>query len=415
VIFLYNTGLLLFWLGVRVGALFYPKARKLVRGQRGGLRKLKRAMENRGQRKVAWFHCASLGEFEQGRPVIERLRSREPDIFILLTFFSPSGYEVRKNYSVADYVCYLPFDLWWVSRKFVQIAAPHVAIFVKYEFWYHYLKSLKRQGVKAYVISAIFREQQVFFDQLFGRFFVKILGFFEHIFVQNDDSLDLLDSVGIRNASYAGDTRFDRVLEVAAGASALPQLAQLASPDKVTLVAGSTWPRDEELLADLVNKIPNMKLIVAPHEVSESGVRSLLARFEKPALRYSQWKENMGVNLAAYSIFVVDAVGFLSSLYRFGRVAYVGGGFGVGIHNILEAAVFGIPVIFGANYKKFREATDLVEQGGAFSVSSALELINVVGMLSVNRQRYEQSCSTCRTYVAQHKGATEAIMNSIAI
>lgn len=414
-IFLYNIGLLLFWLGAHAGALFYPKARKLVRGQRGGLRKLKRAMENRGQRKVAWFHCASLGEFEQGRPVIERLRSREPDMFILLTFFSPSGYEVRKSYAVADYVCYLPFDLWWVSQRFVRIAAPHVAIFVKYEFWYHYLKSLKRQGVKTYVVSAIFREQQVFFDQLFGRFFVKILGFFEHIFVQNDDSLDLLDSVGIRNASYAGDTRFDRVLEVAAGASALPQLAQLASPEKITLVAGSTWPRDEELLADLVNKMPNMKLIVAPHEVSESGVRSLLARFEKPALCYSQWKENMDVNLAAYSVFVVDAVGFLSSLYRFGRVAYVGGGFGVGIHNILEAAVFGIPVIFGANYKKFREATDLVEQGGAFSVSSAPELINVVGMLSVNRQRYEQSCSTCRDYVVQHKGATEVIMNSIAI
>ncbi|MDR1416790.1 MAG: 3-deoxy-D-manno-octulosonic acid transferase [Prevotellaceae bacterium] len=414
-IFLYNIGLLLFWLGVHVSALFYPKARKLALGQRGWLRKLKRAMETRGQRKVAWVHCASLGEFEQGRPVIERLRSREPDLFILLTFFSPSGYEVRKNYAAADYVCYLPFDLWWVARRFVRVAAPDIAIFVKYEFWYHYLNSLKQQGVKAYVISAIFREQQAFFDHLYGRFFVKILGFFEHIFVQNDDSLDLLDSVGIRNASYAGDTRFDRVLEVAANANALPQLAQLASPKKITLVAGSTWPRDEELLADLVNKTPNMKLIVAPHEVSEGGVRNLLARFEKPALRYSQWNEDMDVNLADYSVFVVDAVGFLSSLYRFASIAYVGGGFGVGIHNILEAAVFGIPVIFGDNYKKFREATDLVELGGAFPVLSALELVNVVGMLNVDKQRYEQSCSTCRRYVAQHRGATEAIINSIAV
>jgi 3-deoxy-D-manno-octulosonic-acid transferase len=413
-IFLYNTGLLLYWLGVHAGALFYPKARRLARGQRWALRRLKRAMANRGQRRVVWVHCASLGEFEQGRPLIDKLRSRHPDIFILLTFFSPSGYEVRKGYPAADYVCHLPFDFWWVACRFVRIAAPDVAVFVKYEFWYHYLKALKRQGAKTYVISAIFREQQAFFDRLYGKFFVRILGFCEHIFVQDDESLDLLDSVGVHNASYAGDTRFDRVLEVAASASALPQLAQLTSPAYLTLVAGSTWPPDEELLAGLVNKTPNMKLIIAPHEVSEGDVRSLLTLFEKPAIRYSQWRENMdSVNLDEYSIFIVDAVGFLASLYRFGDIAYVGGGFGVGIHNILEAAVFGIPVIFGASYKKFREATDLVALGGAFPISSAMELLTVVGTLSLHRQRYEKCCSVCRAYVQQHKGATEVILSSI--
>lgn len=410
---MYNVGLLLYGLAMHVGALFYPKARKLVCGQRRALRELKRAMAGRGQRKVAWFHCASLGEFEQGRPVIEALRRQRPDAFVLLTFFSPSGYEVRKNYAVADCVCYMPLDLWWVAQRFVKLVAPDIVVFVKYEFWYNYLKQLHRQGVKAYVVSAIFREQQAFFDQLYGKFFVRMLSFCEHIFVQNSDSLDLLDSVGVSNASCAGDTRFDRVLEVAATANALPQLSQFAAPDKLTLVAGSTWPPDEELLARLVNKIPNMKLIIAPHEVSESRMLGLLAKFSKPALCYSQWQKNTEVNLADYSIFVVDAVGFLSSLYRFGSMAYVGGGFGAGIHNILEAAVFGIPVIFGSNYQKFREATDLARLGGAFPVSSPAELLNVVTMLSCDSQRREQSGNTCLSYVQQHKGATEIIMKRL--
>ncbi|MDR0565617.1 MAG: 3-deoxy-D-manno-octulosonic acid transferase [Prevotellaceae bacterium] len=412
-VFLYNVGLLLYWAGVHVGALVHPKARKLVCGHCGALRKLKQAMSRRGQRKVAWFHCASLGEFEQGRPLIEALRRRRPDTFVLLTFFSPSGYEVHRRYAAADYVCYLPIDLWWVARRFVQLAAPDIAVFVKYEFWYNYLSRLHRQGVKTYIVSAIFREQQAFFDQLYGKFFVRMLSFCEHIFVQNSDSLDLLDSVGVSNASCAGDTRFDRVIEVAATANALPQLAAFAAPDALTLVAGSTWPPDEAMLAELVDKIPRLKLIVAPHEVSEGRAISLCAKLGKPALLYSQWQQNREINLAGYRVFVVDAVGFLSSLYRFGALAYVGGGFGAGIHNILEAAVFGIPVIFGSRYKKFCEATDLVRLGGAFSVASAAELLSVVDMLCNNRQRCEQSGNTCRTYVQHHKGATGIIMSSL--
>ncbi|MDR3366225.1 MAG: 3-deoxy-D-manno-octulosonic acid transferase [Prevotellaceae bacterium] len=413
-IFLYNAGLLLYWAGAHVAALFNPKARRLVRGHRGALRKLSQGLAGRGQRKVVWFHCASLGEFEQGRPVIEALRRQHPEAFVLLTFFSPSGYEVRKGYAAADCVCYMPLDLWWLARRFVKLAAPQVAVFIKYEFWYNYLRQLHRQGAKTYVVSAIFREQQAFFDQLYGKFFVGMLGFYEHIFVQNSDSLDLLDSVGICNASCSGDTRFDRVLEVAATANALPELSSFAAPDALTLVAGSTWPPDETLLADLINKTPGMKLIVAPHEVSESRTLGLLAKFGKPALRYSQWQKNMEVNLTDYSIFVVDAVGFLSSLYRFGSMAYVGGGFGAGIHNILEAAVFGIPVIFGSCYQKFREATDLVRLGGAFSVSSSPELLKVAHTLSTNSLRREQSGSTCRSYVLQHRGATEIIMKQLA-
>ncbi|MDR3189056.1 MAG: 3-deoxy-D-manno-octulosonic acid transferase [Prevotellaceae bacterium] len=413
-IFLYNIGLLLYWTGAHVGAIFHPKARKLVRGHRGALRRLKQAMSGRGQRKVAWFHCASLGEFEQGRPVMEALRRQHPDVFVLLTFFSPSGYEVRKNYAAADFVCYLPLDLWWVARRFVKLAAPHVAVFVKYEFWYHYLRQLHRQGVKTYVVSAIFRRQQAFFSPLYGKFFVRMLSLYEQIFVQNSESLDLLGAVSIGNASCSGDTRFDRVLEVAATANALPQLAHFAAPNQLTLVAGSTWPPDEELLAELMRKTPNLKLIIAPHEVSESRTLGLLAKFNQPALRYSQWQKNMEANLAGYNIFVVDAVGFLSSLYRFGAMAYVGGGFGVGIHNILEAAVFGVPVIFGSCYQKFREATDLVRLGGAFSVSSPAELHSVVSTLRSNSRLREQSGSTCQSYVQQHRGATEIIMEQLS-
>lgn len=410
---MYNIGLLLYLAGVHAAALFHPKARKLVCGHRRALRELEQGMSRRGQRKVAWFHCASLGEFEQGRPVIEALRRRRPDTFVLLTFFSPSGYEVRRRYAAADCVCYMPLDLWWVARKFVALAAPDVAVFVKYEFWYNYLSRLHRQGVRTYIVSAIFREQQAFFDQLYGKFFVRMLSFCDHLFVQNSESLDLLDSVGISNASLSGDTRFDRVLEVAATANALPQLAQFAAPDALTLVAGSTWPPDEALLADLVSKIPGIKLIVAPHEVSKSRAIGLLEKFNRPALLYSQWQKNREVNLADYSIFVVDAVGFLSSLYRFGALAYVGGGFGAGVHNILEAAVFGVPVIFGGNHKKFREATDLVRLGGAFSVSSSAELLHVVDMLGSNRQLCEQRGSTCRSYVLQHRGATEIIVSHL--
>ncbi|MDR3297343.1 MAG: 3-deoxy-D-manno-octulosonic acid transferase [Prevotellaceae bacterium] len=412
---LYNIGIFLYWLGLQVASPFYGKARKLARGQRGALRKLEAAMALRNGRQVVWMHCASLGEFEQGRPILEQLRRERPNTFILLSFFSPSGYEVRKSYAGVDYVCYLPLDLRRNARRFVHIAAPSIAIFVKYELWYNYLQTLHQQGVKTYVVSAIFREQQAFFDRAYGNFFVQMLRWCEHIFVQNRESLRLLAEVDVHNASLAGDTRFDRVLEVATNANTLPELSGFAASSEYTLVAGSTWPADEALLAELVNNTPDLKLIIAPHEVSESRVRSLIALFKRPALRYSQWRHSKPTELASYQIFVVDAIGFLSSLYRFGHAAYVGGGFGVGIHNTLEAAVFGIPVFFGPNYQRFGEACDLVQVGGAFCVQSTSDLVRTVGILRTNPACYQAACNASRSYVEQHAGATGRVMRNLKI
>ncbi len=409
---LYNIGMLLYWLAIHIAAPFHGKAAKWVKGRRELFSQLEQVLSKRGNRPLAWFHCASLGEFEQGRPVIEALRVQHPEYFILVTFFSPSGYDVRKNYNGADHVCYMPVDLPRTAKRFVNMVNPTIAIFVKYEFWYNHLNALKQAGAKTYVISAIFRENQAFFDRLFGALFVQMLHFCEHIFVQNKESLSLLADIGVYNASYSGDTRFDRVLTVAATAKTLPQLTDFAQ-NQIVLVAGSTWPPDENLLADMVNKSPDLKLIIAPHEIGESGIKHTLSLFQKPAITYSELQKNPSVNLADYSVFVVDAIGFLASLYRFGAMAYIGGGFGVGIHNTLEAAVYGVPVIFGSNYQRFKEAVDLVEQGGAFSVANLPELQQVVGRLRNDKTAYDNSCSISKAYVQQRKGATDIIMQRI--
>ncbi len=411
-LFFYNIGIFLYWLAVHVAAPFDAKAAKWVKGRRRLFAQLEQALKHRGNRPLAWFHCASLGEFEQGRPVIEALKLQHPEYFIVVTFFSPSGYEVRKSYAGADCVCYMPADFPGNARRFVNMLKPTVALFIKYEFWYNHFSELKKAGVKTYIVSAIFRENQAFFDRLFGGLFVQMLHLCEHIFVQNKESLTLLMGIGVSNASYSGDTRFDRVLAVASTAQTMPQLSGFAQ-GKVVVVAGSTWPPDEALLADLINKMPDMKLIVAPHEISEGGVRRTIALFQKPVVTYSQLKQNPNINLADYSVFVVDAIGFLASLYRFGGMAYVGGGFGVGIHNTLEAAVYGLPVIFGPEYKKFKEAVDLVEQGGAFSVSNLSELQRVVSKLRGDAALYERSCGVSKNYVQQRKGATDIIMRKV--
>ena len=410
--FLYTIGILLFRLGVQLAVPFSPKAAQWVRGRRRLFAQLRQALSARGSRPLAWVHCASLGEFEQGRPVIEAIRAQHPEYFVLVTFFSPSGYEVRKGYRGADHVCYLPADLPRSARRFVRMVQPTVAIFVKYELWYHHLRALRSVGARVYLISAIFSREQAFFNRALGAFFVRMLHMCEHIFVQTKGSLPLLAELGVHHASYAGDTRFDRVLAVAASAHALPQLADFAQGQTV-IVAGSTWAPDERLLADLVNHTPGLKLIVAPHEVSEGGVRHTLALMHKPAITHSAWQQSPGAGLAGYSVFVVDAVGFLSSLYRFGTIAYVGGGFGVGIHNTLEAAVYGIPVIFGTNYRSFAEAVDLVALGGAYSVGSLPELQHAVGALRSNHALRERSGDACRRYVQQHGGATEVVMKKI--
>lgn len=402
---LYNLAVGLMALGIRLAAPFNAKARLWVRGRRRIFHRLKEAVDPSAP--LIWFHAASLGEFEQGRPVIEAFRSAHPGHKILVTFYSPSGYEIRKNYPGADYIFYLPADTPGNVRRFMRIVRPSIAVFIKYEFWVNYLLALQRSGAKSFVISAIFRPSQSFFRP-WGGLMRRALGTFEHIFVQNEASKELLATIGINRVSVTGDTRFDRVYTIAQAAQQLPPVARFAAGSRV-LVAGSTWPADEELLLQLMREAPDgTKFIVAPHEIEETRIRKMIAAYPGSALRYTELTP--GSDLEGASLLVIDTIGILSSVYRYGRWSYIGGGFGVGIHNTLEAATFGLPLAFGPRYEKFQEARELIEAGGARSVAEPEELFDWFRSLSTDEQRYEQSRRACREYVLAHKGATEQIM-----
>lgn len=316
-----------------------------------------------------WFHASSLGEFEQGRPIMERLRSSHPDYGILLTFYSPSGYEVRKNYSGADLVCYLPFDTLVHVRRFLDLVHPKMAFFIKYEFWPNYLHFLKKRQVPTYLISGIFRPNQLFFRS-YGLFYRRLLDTFTHIFVQNQVSVDLLKSIGrTEEVSISGDTRYDRVLEIRAAAKELPvaESFKINAKGKTILIAGSSWPKDEELFIPYFNEHSELKLILAPHEIHEDHLRAIESQLKRPFQRYTQTTPEKAADC---DCLIIDCFGLLSSIYRYGDIAYIGGGFGTGIHNTLEAAVYGIPVLFGPNYAKFHEAKELIACGGAFDINS---------------------------------------------
>lgn len=406
--FIYNIGMWLMALGGRIWALFDSKTKAAMQGRRGLIGKIEKAITP-GDR-IVWVHCASLGEFEQGRPVVEAIRTSRPEYKIALTFFSPSGYEIRKNYPGADYIFYLPIDTPRNARRFIRAVRPEIAIFVKYEFWLNYLRQLRLSGCRTFIISAIFRRDSVFF-KAYGAIFRKALGGFERLFVQDDNSAQLLAELGVRDVTVTGDTRFDRVAEVRVHSKELPIVAQFSKGSK-TLVAGSTWPPDEELLAGLARHNSGVRFVIAPHETGEERVSKLVASLpEGKVLRYTRLSN--GPLPVDAQILIIDTVGILSSVYAYADFAYIGGGFGVGIHNTLEAAVYGVPVAFGPNYGKFKEARELIECGGAASIADGTQLQEWLAGFLTDPQALAHAGDKAGKYVASHTGATDTIITAI--
>lgn len=390
-----------------VAALFNAKARKWVQGRRQIFTKLEAAIP--AGEKLIWMHCASLGEFEQGRPLLEKLRQTYPDHKLLLTFFSPSGYEVRKNYPGADWVFYLPMDGPGNARRFLEIVQPSLVIFVKYEFWYYYLKKIKYRNIPLLLVSALFWKEMSFF-KWYGALQRKMLSRFDHLFVQDATSKTLMDDIGLAAiTSVSGDTRFDRVIAIAEAAEPIGVIEEFTSGHS-TIIAGSTWPEDEAVLKKTLDALPSsrLKLIIAPHEVSEKHLDAIRELFPH-SIRYSQLS---GPHPLSH-ILVIDNIGLLSRLYRYAYITYIGGGFGKGIHNTLEAAVYGKPVLFGPVHHKFREAAQLTGNGGAVSIRDAEECTAIVQQLLSDRGEYEARCRSARDYIYTNKGATETIVRFI--
>lgn len=404
--FIYRIGILAFYGLLLAASPFNRKARLWITGRFGWRTRLKAWCQQGGP--VIWVHAASLGEFEQGRPLIDMIRQRHPEYRIILTFFSPSGYEIRKTYAGADYVMYLPLDTPANARYFTSQVKPAAALFIKYEYWYFFLKALSEGNFPLYLVSAIFRPSQAFF-KWYGSWFRRKLGFVTTFFVQDGASADLLRGIGIERFQVTGDTRFDRVAAVASAARDIPVAADFAA-GHFCLVAGSTWPEDEEILAEYILTGPaTSKYIIAPHEVTPVNLNRLVSRLSCPAILYSQASAD---TVRHFRVLIIDNMGMLSSLYRYGKAAYIGGGFGKGIHNILEAAAFGIPVIFGPNYKKFREANELIRLGGAFPVSGKEDLPAVLGQLALP-DVYEAACRTAGSFVSENTGATPIILEAL--
>jgi len=401
---LYSIGIYIYGAFIFMASLFNEKARLLRKGQHQAFKLLKVKVDPNAR--YVWFHAASLGEFEQGRPVIEQLKKEKPGTKILLTFFSPSGYEVRKNYTGADIISYLPLDTPRAARKFVNLVNPSKAVFIKYEFWPNYLKALKAKNIPFYSISAIFRTNQVFF-QWYGKWYKNLLKTFRHIFVQDQNSQDLLLVHGIKNVSIVGDTRFDRVADLGKQAKSIPFIEAFVAGAQKVIVAGSSWIKDEELLVHYLKLHPDIKLIIVPHEIDYSHITEISKLLVGKFVRYSEANTE---NLQTTNCLVVDTIGLLSSIYRYANVAYIGGGFGVGIHNTLEAAVYGIPVVFGPNYQKFREARELIAIGGAFSISNYVVLEAQFNRLLKDNQ----AGKIAGEYVKNNPGATEMIIKEIS-
>lgn len=396
-----------------IASIFHPKARLWIKGREGLLDRLRADFPDRpAERPVVWFHAASLGEFEQGRPVIEAFSKSFPNHFILLTFFSPSGYEVRKDYKGADYICYLPLDSPRNAREFVDIVKPVMAYFIKYEFWYFYLEALRTSGVPVVSFSAIFRKDQLFFKP-YGGFYRNLLLKFDAILVQNEESVALLQSIGVANVEMAGDTRYDRVFQIAASAHILPQIESFTAGTDC-LVIGSAWPQDMEVIIPFLNswKKP-LKVIVAPHEIREREMAQWRRQLNMGSVLYSEYAASHFASDVIRNVhcLFIDNIGMLSSLYRYGSVAYIGGGFGAGLHNVLEAVTFGLPVLFGnKNYLKFQEAVDLSVAGIAFPVSDASELTNVLTTLLLDPEKRNDLGVSGRGFVTTQMGATDKVL-----
>lgn len=406
--FIYNTGIFFFSIIVWLASLFNKKAKLFVRGRKNWRKNLISVIEPDNE--YLWFHCASLGEFEQGRPLIEALKQKFTEYKILLTFFSPSGFEIRKNYALADVVFYLPVDTKKNARHFVNIVRPKKTFFVKYEYWYHYFSELNKQNLPVYLVSAIFRENHQFFkNTVWGKWYRKMLWKVDHFFVQNTESAGLLKQVNIQNFSITGDTRFDRVAEIAKSVKKIPTVEKFKKNFPL-IVAGSTWKPDEELLVAFINKHPAVKFIIAPHEVSAHNINRISQLLKNKAVLYSKW-ENSGNH--QFQVLIIDSIGILSSVYQYGTLAYIGGGFGVGIHNILEAATFGLPVIFGPNHKKFQEANDLIKHGGAISISNQTELNRAFSLWLNQKNQLFEASKICKNYIEKNTGSSQLIIKKV--
>lgn len=406
--FFYNVGIHIYGFLIKLVSPFHAKAKQWVAGRKDFF-KVHSSKINKKNRHV-WFHAASLGEFEQARPLIEAFKKEYPQFKIVLTFFSPSGYEIRKNYTVADHVFYLPNDTKQNSRRFVELINPEMVFFAKYEFWHNYLNTLRRKKIPVYLFSAIFRSNQLFFKS-YGQWYRNMLNCFTHIFVQNDNSKELLKSIDFKNVTVSGDTRFDRVYDIAQHTKKFDKVEEFKAENKL-IIAGSTWPADESLLKEFVNNaLYGIKFVFAPHEVHKSNIERLVSLFEKDVVKFS---EKDDAKLKAAKVLVIDNIGILSSLYQYGDIAYIGGGFGVGIHNILEAATFGLPVLFGPNYKKFHEAVELAGEKGAFPVSNYKELKSVLDKLITDKEALQFSQEVCKNYVNRKRGATNTILTFLA-
>ena len=400
---IYNLIIYLYLLGVAIYSRFNEKVRKMWRGEREAFRILREKVDP--QAKYVWFHAASLGEFEQGRPLMEQLRRDHPEYKILLTFFSPSGYEVRKNYEGADIICYLPLDTITNARRFLRAIRPVKAYFIKYEFWYNYLHILKHRGVPVYSVSSIFRPDQVFF-KWYGRQYGRVLNCFTHFFVQNEVSKELLGKIGITNVTIVGDTRFDRVLQIKEAAKQLPVVEAFAQDHQV-FVAGSSWPPDEEIFIKYFNQHPEWKLIIAPHVIGEDHLRQIEKLLEgRKIVRYTEATE---ANVRDAEVLMINCFGLLSSIYHYGDVAYVGGGFGVGIHNLLEAAVWDVPVFFGPNNQKFQEAQGLKKCGG-FEISSYEVFASLMDRFATDAPYLKEQGKKAGQFVQSLAGATKKVM-----
>lgn len=402
---IYTIGIWFYGLGVRVAALFNEKARLWVRGRKGLFTELERAFAVKSS--PVWIHCASLGEYEQAKPLIEKIKQEQPETKILATFFSPSGYSQAVKKPLADHNFYLPLDLSMNVNRFLDIVQPKVAIFVKYEFWYNFMQQLHKRAIPYYYISAIFRENQHFFKPV-GSWFAKQLRQATHFFVQTEKSKALLESIDIKQVTVCGDTRFDRVKAIADHVEPFDFMETFRQDHKV-IVAGSTWGPDEQLLAQLLLHFPEYKLVVAPHEINRTTeVKETFAAY-KTAL-YSSKEEN---NLAECQVFIVDTIGILNRLYQYSTVSYIGGAFKTGLHNILEAAVYGKPIFFGPHYDHFNEAVNLVALKGAFSIHSPEEMREIMTKFEQNPDYYAQTCDICQQYVAHNSGAVNIIYEKI--
>ena len=407
---MYNIVIYIYLIGVAIASCFNKKVKKMWAGERQAIKVLREKVDPNAR--YIWFHAASLGEFEQGRPLMEYLRKTHPEYKILLTFFSPSGYEVRKNYEGADIICYLPLDTIRNARRFLRAIKPVMAFFIKYEFWYNYLHILQHRGVPTYSVSSIFRPDQIFF-QWYGKGYGRVLKCFTHFFVQNIESKNLLAKLDIHDVEVVGDTRFDRVLQIKEASKQLPIVEKFTENTSKVFIAGSSWLPDEEVFLKYFNLHKDWKLIVAPHVIGEDHLAQIFELLKgRRVVRYTEATEE---NVKDAEVLIIDCFGLLSSIYHYGTISYVGGGFGVGIHNVLEAAVWDIPVIFGPNNKRFQEAQGLIMAGGGFEINDYQSFRDLMLRFETDEMFLQTSKKHAGEFVKGRAGATEKIMGRLPL